>query len=82
LGGAKVELATEVEIGAHCPDCEFGVLPPFGSWYGMRTIVDSSLAEDEAIVFEGNTHAEAIRMRFDEFRQLEDPLIAPFATKK
>lgn len=79
LGGSKIELATEIEIGTHCPDCEFGVLPPFGSRYGMRTIVDSSLSEDDEIVFEGNTHVEAIRMRFAEFRELEDPLVAPFA---
>jgi len=30
FGGATVELATEHEIGLRCPDCEFGVVPPFG----------------------------------------------------
>jgi Ala-tRNA(Pro) deacylase len=79
LGGSKLELATEIEVANHCPDCEFGVLPPFGSRYGMPTIVDSSLAEDEEIVFEGNTHVEAIRMRFEEFCRIESPLVAPFA---
>jgi Ala-tRNA(Pro) deacylase len=77
--GKNVELATEIEIAAHCPDCDFGVLPPFGSRYGMRTIVDSSLAEDEEIWFEGNTHKEAIRMKFDDFRRLEQPTIAAIA---
>jgi Ala-tRNA(Pro) deacylase len=79
LQKGKVELATEIEIAAHCPDCEFGVLPPFGSRYGMTTIVDSSLAADEEIVFDANTHNEAIRMRFDDYVELEDPLVAPFA---
>jgi len=46
----------------------------------MKTIVDEGLADDEEIVFEGNTHDEAIRMRFDEFRRLEEPLVAAFAT--
>ena len=78
LGGAKIELATEFDISAHCPDCDFGVLPPFGSRYGMKTIVDSSLAEDEDIWFEGNTHDEAIQMKFDEYRRLEQPIVAPF----
>jgi Ala-tRNA(Pro) deacylase len=82
LGGTKLELATESEIGDHCPDCDFGVLPPFGSRYSMKTIVDSTLAEDEYIWFEGNTHDEAIRMRFDQFRRLEQPLIAPFAVRE
>jgi Ala-tRNA(Pro) deacylase len=79
LGGSKLELGTEFDIEKHCPDCEFGVLPPFGSRYGMKTIVDTSLTEDEDIWFEGNTHEEAIRMKFSEFCRLEQPLIAPFA---
>ncbi|HVT30562.1 MAG TPA: YbaK/EbsC family protein [Lacipirellulaceae bacterium] len=78
FGGAKMQLATEVDIAQHCPDCDFGVLPPFGSKYGMKTIVDSSLAKDEDIWFEGNTHDEAIRMKFVEYCKLEQPLIAPF----
>lgn len=82
LGGSKVELATEFDIAAHCPDCEFGALPPFGSRYGMKTIVDVDLAEDTEIVFESDTHHEAIRMRFDEFRRLEQPLVAPFAVNE
>jgi Ala-tRNA(Pro) deacylase len=79
LGGSKLALATEVEIADHCPDCELGVLPPFGSQYGMKTIVDESLAKDEQIVFEGNTHHDAIRMKFRDFQQIEHPLIVRFA---
>jgi Ala-tRNA(Pro) deacylase len=82
LGGAKVELANEFDISAHCPDCDFGVLPPFGSRYGMTTIVDSSLAEDEYIWFEGNSHEEAIRIKFEDFRRLEQPLVGPFAVSE
>jgi Ala-tRNA(Pro) deacylase len=79
LGGARLELGTEHELAEHCPDCEFGVLPPFGSQYEMRTLVDEELTTEDWIVFEGNTHHEAIRMRFEDFQQLENPLIAPFA---
>ena len=78
-GGKRLQLATELEIAASCPDCEFGVLPPFGSRYGMQTIVDSSLADDEEIVFAGNTHREAVRMKFNDFRELEEPLVGQFA---
>ena len=81
LGKSRVELANEHEVAEHCPDCEFGVLPPFGSQYGMQTLVDSSLAEDDEIVFEGNTHEQAIRMSFEDFRRIECPLIGSFAIK-
>ena len=79
LGGSKLQLATETDVASHCPDCEVGVLPPFGSQYAMTTIVDESLAKDAEILFDGNTHDEAIRMKFEDFRQIEEPLIVDFA---
>jgi Ala-tRNA(Pro) deacylase len=79
VAGGQAQLATEIEIASHCPDCDFGVLPPFGSQYGMKTIVDSELAEDDEIWFEGNTHEEAVKMKFADFRKLEKPLVASFA---
>ena len=82
LGGSELQLATEVEIAEHCPDCEFGALPPFGTQYGMQTIVDESLTHDETIVFEGNAHDEAIRMKFADFQRLEEPLVAPFTVER
>jgi Ala-tRNA(Pro) deacylase len=78
LGGGQVELATEQEVARHCPDCETGALPPFGRQYGMKTILDESLLEDEAIVFEGNTHHEAIRMKLSDYRHIEEPLVGSF----
>lgn len=45
----------------------------------MKTLVDESLAEDERIVFEGNTHQEAIHMTFEDYRNIEQPLLGIFA---
>ena len=79
LGGTSVAVATEKEIIDHCPDCEAGVLPPFGSHYGAETVVDESLTTDEYIWFEGDTHSEAIRMKYADFYNLEHPLVGSFA---
>ncbi|HEY2759441.1 MAG TPA: YbaK/EbsC family protein [Pirellulales bacterium] len=79
LGGARMELATEFEITQRCPDCEIGVLPPFGSMYGVETILDESLRDAEQLVFEGNTHHEAIRMAGEDFIRMESPVIGDFA---
>ena len=76
LGGSKIELANENDLKAHCPDCEFGALPPFGTHYAMKTLVDTSFAHDGEITFEANSHHEAIRMKFDDFLRLESPLAA------
>ena len=79
LGGAKLTLATRTDVVAHCPECEPGALPPFGSQYDMQTIVDQSLIGEDEIVFEGCSHREAIRMKFEDFRRIEAPLIADIA---
>lgn len=81
LGGTTLELASEEEIAERCPDCEVGVLPPFGSHYGAQTIVDQSLTEDEHISFECETHTEAIRMRYADYYNFEHPLVARFAVR-
>jgi Ala-tRNA(Pro) deacylase len=78
LGANHVALATEAECGSRFADCELGALPPFGSKYGMKTMMDRSLEADEEIVFEGNTHHEALRMRTDDYRRLEQPMIGDF----
>jgi Ala-tRNA(Pro) deacylase len=78
-GARTVELATEPECAECFPDCELGALPPFGSRYGLKTLVDRSLLEDEQIVFEGNTHHEAIRMKLRDYMELEKPLLADFS---
>jgi Ala-tRNA(Pro) deacylase len=78
LGCSHAALATEAECGSRFADCELGALPPFGSEYGMRTIMDRSLLADEEIVFEGNTHREALRMKTADFRHLEQPIVGDF----
>ena len=47
---------------------------------GMETIVDESLAWADEIFFEGNSHQEAIRMRYRDYYELEHPLVVHIAT--
>ena len=70
LSARVVELAAESECGSQFNDCELGALPPFGSGYGMRTLIDESLLDNQDIVFEGNNHHEAIRMRCQDLLRL------------
>lgn len=79
LGGIDVRLATESEILQRCPGCEFGVVPIFGSKYGLETIVDESVSKQDQIVFQGDTHEEAVQLRFSDFYALEHPRIATIA---
>ena len=79
LGGAEVRLATQAEVAARCPECEYGVLPPCGSSFGMKTLVDQSLAQHEDLFFQGCSREEAIRMKYKDFISLEHPLVASIA---
>jgi Ala-tRNA(Pro) deacylase len=79
LRAENVQLASEAEFNRIFPDCETGAIPPFGSQYGLKTIVEETLTEDDEIVFQGNTHEDAFRIRFADFQRLEDPLIIRFA---
>ena len=79
LGGTHIQLATEAEMAARCPDCELGVLPPFGTHYNLESVIDPTVPVNEQIVFESNTHDQGIRMRYRDFCDLEHPLVAEFA---
>lgn len=82
LGGAFITVGNRDDVATRCPDCERGVLPPFGSQYGMHTLVDKSLAETQSIVFEGNTHEEAIRLSWSDFERIENPLVGEIAVQE
>jgi Ala-tRNA(Pro) deacylase len=79
LHSRSVELADEEELPQLFGDCELGAIPPFGSQYGLKTLVDENLADDEYIVFEGNTHEQAFSMRFADYARIEHPTVAPIA---
>src|SRR4030042_2775638 len=66
LGTEDVMLASEEEIGNLFPDCDEGAEPAFGSLYGIRTILDQALQEDDHIVFQAGTHDKAVHMSMDD----------------
>ncbi len=75
IGCDSLKIAHEDELPSLFPDCEVGAIPPFGSLYGLQTWVDSRLAEDDHIVFDGQSHNEALRMSYASYEALESPLV-------
>jgi len=75
VGASSVHLLDESEIEKVCPDCELGAAPPFGNLYGVPVFVSPRLREDETITFNGGTHREAIRMRYEDFERLVRPRV-------
>ncbi len=79
LGFTHARLATEEEVGRLFPDCELGAMPPFGQLYRMSTYLDSSLAAEETIAFNGGTHRDVVHMHTDEYRALAHPVVVSLA---
>ena len=75
-GAGQVRLASEDEFKSIFEDCEVGAMPPFGNLYGMPVFVDQHLREDTQIAFNAGTHRELMRMPYDEFERLVDPVVA------
>ena len=63
-----VRLATPDELFEIFPNCEPGVVPPFGRLYGLKTFVDSGLADSSEIIVGANTRHEGLRMLFRDFQ--------------
>jgi Ala-tRNA(Pro) deacylase len=76
---ADIRLATSEEVLAVFPDCEPGVVPPFGRLYGLSTVVDSGFSEIGDIVVSANTRHEGLWMHFRDFAAIEGPEQASFS---
>src|SRR5207302_1876608 len=61
--GGPVRVASDHEIAQVFCDCEWGVVPPLGTLYGLRTLLEDAIDPDALIVSEADSHAVAIRMR-------------------
>ncbi|MBI3933550.1 MAG: YbaK/EbsC family protein [Acidobacteria bacterium] len=79
LRAKDLRLASELEFTGLFPDCEIGAMPPFGNLYGVPVYADTSLAQDEEIVFNAGTHQDTIRMKYSDFARLAEPQVLNFA---
>jgi Ala-tRNA(Pro) deacylase len=79
LADPDVRLATESEMGGLFPGCELGAEPAVGSLYGLRTIIDRRLEDDEYVVTSAGTHDECVKMRREDWERLCSAVVANIA---
>lgn len=72
----QVELASESDMVKLFPDCELGAEPPIGPLFGMQTIIDKKLEDDEFVIVQAGSHTESVRMRREDWERLCEPLVA------
>lgn len=82
LGVSYIRFAREGEMPDLFPDCELGAMPPFGDVFRMPVLVDAELAKNKFIVFNIGTHEDAVRMSFEDYRRLVNPLIGSITVRE
>lgn len=65
-----VRLVDESDLPMIFRDCRFGAVPPVGEPYGMSTVVESELAEEDDLYLEGGDHEHLLHVDREGFRQL------------
>jgi Ala-tRNA(Pro) deacylase len=81
-GAKSAGLASEREFREKFPDCETGAMPPFGNLYNLPVLVEESLSRDKEIAFNAGTHNELIRMYYDDFARVVQPILMKFSSVK
>lgn len=79
-GLQDLKLADEKELKKLFPDYDLGAEPPFGHLYGLKVYSDKILETDDEIVFNAGTHTDVIKMKYQDFKRLVQPLVAEIGT--
>jgi Ala-tRNA(Pro) deacylase len=77
-GWRKVRFASKEEV-ASLIQLAPGAIPPFGSLFGLPTLCDRRLGENETINFNAGDHAVSVSMQFTDYLAVEQPELGEFA---
>jgi Ala-tRNA(Pro) deacylase len=77
--GGTVRVASDREVAQVFGNCEYGVASPFGSLFGVATVLEEGLTPESWIVCEGNCHMEDVGLFCRDFERLERPRRLRFA---
>jgi Ala-tRNA(Pro) deacylase len=62
LVGSDVDVANQEQVETFFLDCEPGVVPALGGAYGLKVVVDDSLAQEPDIFLESGDHASLVHI--------------------
>lgn len=77
--GEPVSFAKDPET---VTDCVPGSVPPFGSIFGIKTIVDQGLADNEIIHFNAGLLTDSVSMPYQAWLEIEQPEVMEIAKPK
>ena len=62
--------------------CMPGSMPPFGSVFGIRTIVDTRLSENVIIHFNAGSLTDSVQMKYEDYLLVEKPEVREIAKEQ
>jgi Ala-tRNA(Pro) deacylase len=68
--GRDVMLAAEQDSVPLFADCELGAMPPIGAAFGLETILDDQLLDEDDVYFEGGDHRTLVHVHGEDWRRL------------
>jgi Ala-tRNA(Pro) deacylase len=79
-GWRKLRFATRDEV-LELTGLAPGSIPPFGSLFGLPTLCDQRLAENDVINFNAGDHSVSVSMRYADYVLVEKPELGIFAAE-
>lgn len=73
LHAREAHLADESQFGPIFRECELGAEPPIGKLFGLPTVIDDSLTQQEQVTFQAGTHSDAVTISVRDFLKLTEP---------
>jgi Ala-tRNA(Pro) deacylase len=77
-GWRKLRFATREEV-LEMTGLTPGSIPPFGSLFGLPTLCDERLADNEVINFNAGDHSISVSMGYADYVAVEKPVLGMFA---
>jgi len=77
-GWRKLRFATAEEVQG-LTGLQPGSIPPFGSLFGLSTLCDSRLGENQTINFNAGDHSISVSMAYTDYVRVEGPELGVFA---
>lgn len=68
--GRSVHLANEEDAAGLFADCNAGAIPPLGPAYGVETVWDDSLTQQEEVYFEAGDHEHLVQLKSADLARL------------
>lgn len=81
-GGKSLRFASEEEV-AKTTRCVPGAVPPFGSLFHIRTLLDQSLIDQGNVInFNAGLRTRSVSMSVSDYLRVESPTIGNFTKAK